>query len=191
MRQYKSPTFLTAAASVAQDILDANTGFWGIHKGLPGGKGNVERAGVRLAKRVKDVSDCACRIDLLMDRFNLTDGLRAAPREVRNLVRGAWQALSEASLIMADIHYDEEGELWYALPLAERVERLRTHGRALLRAEWLGQADALWEARERFLDRLSRDTEAASAIGVDRFAPDQMQDFARAIAFAMPAVRVA
>ncbi|KAB1068579.1 hypothetical protein [Methylobacterium planeticum] len=189
MRQYRSPALRAAAAGVAQDILDANAGLWGTHEGLPDGAGNVARAGLRLARRVKDLSDGALRIDLLMDRFGPAEDLRGAPREVRALVHRAWQALSEASLIMANLYHDEETELWLALPLAERVERFRRLGRELLRAEWLGLADEMQEERQRFRDKLLIDAEAAEAMGLKRLAADPLYDFARAIGYAMPAVR--
>lgn len=190
MRQYRSPTFRAAAASIAQDILDANAGLWGTHEGLPGSSGNVARAGVTIARRVQSLADGACRINLLMDCFGPDEDLRAAPSEVKALVHSAWEALSEASLIMANLHYDEEGEVWLALPLNERVERLTRLGRELLRAEWLGCADEMKVEPERFRDRLSRDEEAAETMGLDPLAPSLLYDFASAIGFAMPAIRM-
>ncbi|MBB2964989.1 hypothetical protein [Methylobacterium sp. R2-1] len=189
MRQYRSPTFRAAAASVAQDVLDANAGLWGTNEGLPDGSGNVARAGVTTARRVQNLADGAYRIELLMDRFGPDEDLRAAPREVKALVHSAWKALSEASLIMSNLHYDEENEVWFALPLAERVERIRRLGRELLRAEWLGRADEMKVEHERFKDRLSRDNEAAESMGMNLLAPSLLHEFARAIGFAMPAIR--
>lgn len=191
MQQYSSPTFRAAAASVAQDILDANAGRWGTHEGLPDSSGNVARAGVAIARRVQNLADGAHRIDLLMDRFGPAEDLHAAPREVKALVHRAWKALSEASLIMANLHYDQETEVWLALPLAERAERLRRLGRELLRAECLGLADEMKDEHERFRDRLSRDEEVAEAMGLNPLAANLLYEFAGAIGFAMPAVRMA
>lgn len=190
MQQYRSPDFRAAAASVAQDILDANAGLWGTHEGLPESSGNVARAGVTIARRVQNLADGAHRIDLLMDHFGPDEDLRAAPREVKALVHGAWKALSEASLIMTNLHCDEETDVWFALPLAERVERLRRLGRELLRAEWLGRSDEMKVEHERFRDRLSRDEEAAESMGLNPLDPRLLYEFARAVGFAMPAISV-
>lgn len=185
MRAYHSPSFRAAAASVAQDILDANVNHWGMHNGIPTGTGNVVRAGTCVARRVKAIEDCAFRIDEIMEQFGPDDDFRAAPRKVRALMYTAWKALSEASLIMANAHYDEETDVWSALSVNDRIERLAKLGRDVLRCGQLGHSAAMKEKLERLKTKLRADEQIADALGVDAFAPNFLQDLAGVRAFVM------
>lgn len=63
-------------------------------------------------------------------------------------------------------------------------------GQNLLRAEWLVLGDETTAKRERCRLRVRLDLETTAAIGLDHVASDPLYDFARAVGFALPTLRL-